>query len=218
MAKLLRKPLGSSLLWLFMGSHNSHYIFFSLVVKSRHKKLSLSLSLCVGRLHEEKWLPSSSGWTKSCWENDFGPIYGHLLCLQGSFHRSLSANMGDRPMSNTAIRRIHQRCEARLCLPKMLSFYLKFILLTMLPHIELPNCRYNQRFSEITSHFCPLLSFTALIDTDFLYKSFIAANSPRIPPWVEGFHQETCAWPPHSAHCSSSCCFSPLVQAAFKCR
>lgn len=68
-----------------------------------------------------------------------------------------------------------------LNLPKMLSLYLKFILLTMLPHIELPNCRYNQRFSEITSHFCLLLSFTALIDTNFLYKSFIAANSRRIP-------------------------------------
>lgn len=77
--------------------------------------------------------------------------------------------------------RIHQGRGAQLCLPHMLSFYLKFIPLTMLPHIEFPNCRYNQRFSEITSHFCVLLSFTALIDTDFLYKSFIAANSPRIP-------------------------------------
>lgn len=200
-----------------MGAHNSHYIFFSLVVKSGHKMLSLSLSLCVGRLHEEKWLPSSSSWDKSCWENDFGAIYGHLLCVQGSFHRSLGANTGDRPMSNTANRRIHQRRGAQLRLPKMLSFYLKFIFPTMLPHIELPNCRYNQQFSEITSYFCPLLSFTALIDTDFLYKSFITENSLRIPARVEESHQETCARPPRSAHCSSSCCFSPPVQAAFKC-
>lgn len=167
-----------------MGAHNSHYIFFSLVVKSGHKMLSLSLSLCVGRLHEEKWLPSSSSWDKSCWENDFGAIYGHLLCVQGSFHRSLGANTGDRPMSNTANRRIHQRRGAQLCLLKMLSFYLKFIFPTMLPHIELPNCRYNQQFSEITSYFCPLLSFTALIDTDFLYKSSITENSPEfLPEW-----------------------------------
>ena len=100
-----------------------------------------------------------------------------FLCVQGSFHRSLGANTRVRPMSNTAIQRIHQRCGAQLCLPKMWSFYLKFLLRTMPPHIELPNCRYNQRFPEITSHFCFVLSFTALIDTDLLYKSFITPNS-----------------------------------------
>lgn len=55
MAILLRKPVGSSsLLWLFMGVYNSHYIFFSLVVKSAHKMLSLTLSLRVRRLQEQK--------------------------------------------------------------------------------------------------------------------------------------------------------------------
>lgn len=200
-----------------MGAHNSHYIFFSLVVKSGHKMPSLSLSLCVGRLYEEKWLPSSGSWAKSCWENDFGPIYGHLLCVQGSFHRSLGANTGDRPMSNTAIQRIHQRRGAQLCLQKMLSVYLKFILLTMLPHIELPNCRYNQRFSEITSSFCPLPSVMALIDTDFLYKSCIAAISSNSCLSGAGFIRKRALGLRVQRCCSSSCCFSPLVQAPFKC-
>lgn len=113
--KITEKTTGKAAYYVahIMGAHNSHYIFFSLVVKSGHKMLSLSLSLCVGRLHEEKWLPSSGSWAKSCWENDFGPVYGHLLCVQGSFHRSLGANTGDRPISNTAIRRTHQRHGAQ---------------------------------------------------------------------------------------------------------
>lgn len=36
-----------------MGAHNSHYIFFSLVVKSAHKMLSLTMSLRVRRLQEQ---------------------------------------------------------------------------------------------------------------------------------------------------------------------
>lgn len=151
MAILLR-ILGSSLLWLFMRAHSSNYIFFSLVVRSAHKMLSLTVSLRVRRLQVQNGFQALSDGLNPAGKmtlDQFNAIFSVCGVISEAYKDGFAKHTG-----------LVHACQKW-----------SFIFFTTLPQIELQKKIWSTFSGDHISFFCPL-QFHSL---DWHWFTFIKA-------------------------------------------
>lgn len=198
---ILQRILGSSLLWLFMRARSSNYIFFSLVVKSAHKMLSLTVSLRVRRLQVQNGFQALSDGLNPAGKMTLDQ-FNTIFSAWGGHFRGLQ-------------RWICQTHGARLCLPKMIIHFL---------HNTATNwaSKKLQIWSTFSWDHISFLSSAVSqpwLTLIYLYKSFIVANEPELLPAWRGFIVKCALVSANSIHIQLSAAISAvsaLMQATFE--